>query len=299
MGKGENNMNSRTVGATNIDLKILKKGKVRDVYDLDDNLLVIATDRISAFDQVLETLIPLKGICLTKISEFWFHRIKEPHHLISTQMKDFPPEVWGNQELEGRTMLVKKAEAIPIECIVRGYLSGFAWREYQEKKSICGIKLPPGMEESEKLPQAIFTPSTKADEGHDIYISEKKMVEMVGKELTSILKDKSLEMYDHAHSYAKSRGILIADTKFEFGIIDDEVIVIDEVLTPDSSRFWSVESYQPGVSQPSLDKQYVRDYLTSIGWEGEGKSPILPLDVITNTSKKYIEACEKIVGSTP
>ena len=299
MGKGEDNMNSRTVGATNIDLKILKKGKVRDVYDLDDNLLVIATDRISAFDQVLETLIPLKGICLTKISEFWFHRIKEPHHLISTQMKDFPPEVWGNKDLEGRTMLVKKAEAIPIECIVRGYLSGFAWREYQEKKSICGIKLPPGMEESEKLPQAIFTPSTKADEGHDIYISEKKMVEMVGKELTSILKDKSLEMYDHAHSYAKSRGILIADTKFEFGIIDDEVIVIDEVLTPDSSRFWSVDHYQPGVSQPSLDKQYVRDYLTSIGWEGEGKSPILPLDVITNTSKKYIEACEKIVGSTP
>ncbi len=299
MSKSESGMKSMTVGTTNIDFKILKKGKVRDVYDLDDNLLVIATDRISAFDRVLDTLIPLKGIYLTKISEFWFHKIKEPHHLISTQMKDFPPEVRGHQELEGRTMLVKKAEAIPIECIVRGYLSGFAWREYQEKKSICGIKLPQGMKESEKLPQAIFTPSTKADEGHDIYISEKKMEEVIGKELTSILKEKSLKIYEHAHKYAKSRGILIADTKFEFGIIDDEVMVIDEVLTPDSSRFWSVDHYQPGVSQPSLDKQYVRDYLASIGWKGEGRSPILPPDVVTNTSKKYLEACEKIVGLTP
>jgi phosphoribosylaminoimidazole-succinocarboxamide synthase len=290
-------MNKVMVGGTNLNFKILRKGKVRDVYDLGDMLLLIATDRISAFDRVLDTLIPKKGFCLTKISEFWFNYIQESHHMISTQMTDFPVEIQGNDELIGRTMLVKKAEAIPIECIIRGYLSGFAWREYKDKKSVCGIKLPPGLKESEKLPEAIFTPSTKADKGHDIYITEKQMREKVGRHIANTLREKSLRIYDRAFAYAESRGILIADTKFEFGIIDNEVVIIDELLTPDSSRFWSADLYKPGFPQPSLDKQYVRDYLTSIGWKGEGKPPELPHEVVKYTSKKYQEACKKITGS--
>lgn len=289
-------MKNNTVGETNLGYRILRKGKVRDVYDLGDTLLMIATDRISAFDRVLDTLIPNKGACLTKISKFWFEFIKENHHMISTTMKDFPEEIQKNMELENRTMLVKKAKPIPIECIVRGYLSGSAWKEYKDKTSVCDISLPPGLKESEQLPEAIFTPSTKAETGHDINISEETMRKQVGNELSDILKEKSLRIYEKAFNYAKSRGIIIADTKFEFGIIHDEAVIIDELLTPDSSRFWSADLYEPGAPQPSLDKQYVRDYLKSIGWKGEGQPPELPQNVVDNTSKKYQEAYKKITG---
>ena len=284
---------------TNLPLKAFKKGKVRDVYETNDELLLIVTDRISAFDYVLREPIPDKGICLTQISKFWFDFFKDtiPSHMVSTDVDDFPEELQGHrQTLSGRSMLVKKAEVFPIECIVRGYISGSAWNSYQEDGTVCGIKLPEGMKESDKFDEPLFTPSTKAESGHDINISFEKMKEIIGNEDAEKLKEISLKMYNEGAEYARKKGIIIADTKFEFGKIGDQIIVVDEVLTPDSSRFWPADQYEPGKSQPSFDKQYVRDYLSSIGWDKNSTPPHLPDDVIEETTKKYKEAYERVTG---
>jgi len=285
------------VTKTDLPLKVFKKGKVRDVYEVDDKLLLIVTDRISAFDYVLHEPIPHKGIFLTQISKFWFDFFKNTveNQVISTEISGFPEEIKSYQDiLKGRTMLVKKAEAFPIECIVRGYISGSAWKSYQNDNSVCGIKLPIGMQESEKFDEPLFTPSTKAETGHDINISYDKMKQIIGKEDAEKIKEISLKIYNEGSDYARKKGIIIADTKFEFGKIGDTIILIDEVLTPDSSRFWPADQYEPGKSQPSFDKQYVRDYLTSTGWDKNSSPPHLPEEVVSETQKKYQDAYEKI-----
>lgn len=284
---------------TDLPLKAFKKGKVRDIYDIDDKLLLIVTDRISAFDFVLHESIPNKGICLTQISKFWFEHFKDkvPNHMISADVKDFPEELRRYKDsLKGRSMLVKKAKVFPIECIVRGYISGSAWKSYQKDRTVCGIKLPEGLKESDKFDQPLFTPSTKADDGHDINISFEKMKEIIGKEDAEKLKDISLKIYNEGSEYARKKGLIIADTKFEFGKIGNEIILVDEVLTPDSSRFWPADLYKPGKSQPSFDKQYVRDYLNTTGWDKNSSPPHLPDEVIKETQKKYQESYEKITG---
>jgi len=284
---------------TNLPLKAFKKGKVRDVYDLDDKLLLIVTDRISAFDFVLHEPIPNKGICLTQISKFWFDFFKDtiPSHIISSDVKDFPEEIRPYADiLKGRSMLVKKAKVFPIECIVRGYISGSAWKSYQKDRTVCGIKPPAGLKESDKFDEPLFTPSTKADSGHDINISFNEMKKLIGKKDAEKLREFSLKMYKKGSEFARKKGIIIADTKFEFGKIGDQVIVVDEVLTPDSSRFWPADLYEPGKSQPSFDKQYVRDYLSSTDWDKNSTPPHLPVEVITETQYKYQEAYEKITG---
>jgi len=272
---------------------VFKKGKVRNVFDLKDQLLIVATDRISAFDFVLPSLIPYKGKVLTQISKFWFDytALICPNHMISTEIADFPPEIQSRAEiLEKRSMLVKKTRVIPVECVVRGYLSGSGWQEYQKTGKVCGIKLAKGLEESSRLEEPIFTPSTKAETGHDQSITFKKMEKITGSELAHKLKKISLELYQKASLYAISKGIIIADTKFEFGLDENgELVLIDELFTPDSSRFWPLASYSPGKSQPSLDKQYVRDYLISTGWDRETPPPALPEEVIEQTSKRYLE----------
>ena len=293
--RGEKKMN--VVTKTDLPLKVFKKGKVRDVYEVDDKLLLIVTDRISAFDYVLHEPIPHKGIFLTQISKFWFDFFKNTveNQVISTEISGFPEEIKSYQDiLKGRTMLVKKAEAFPIECIVRGYISGSAWKSYQNDNSVCGIKLPIGMQESEKFDEPLFTPSTKAETGHDINISYDKMKQIIGKEDAEKIKEISLKIYNEGSDYARKKGIIIADTKFEFGKIGDTIILIDEVLTPDSSRFWPADQYEPGKSQPSFDKQYVRDYLTSTGWDKNSSPPHLPEEVVSETQKKYQDAYEKI-----
>ena len=284
---------------TNLPLKAFKKGKVRDVYETNDKLLLIVTDRISAFDYVLHEPIPNKGICLTQISKFWFDFFKDtvPSHMISADVDDFPEELKGHgDELLGRSMLVKKAEVFPVECIVRGYISGSAWKSYQKDGTVCGIKLLEGMKESEKFAEPLFTPSTKAESGHDINISFNEMKKLIGDKNAEKLKELSIKMYNEGADYARKNGIIIADTKFEFGKIGDQIIVVDEVLTPDSSRFWPADLYEPGKSQPSFDKQYVRDYLSSTGWDKNSTPPHLPDEVIEGTTKKYIEAYEKVTG---
>jgi len=284
---------------TDLPLKAFKKGKVRDVYETDDKLLLIVTDRISAFDFVLHESIPNKGICLTQISKFWFDYFKDtvPNHMISADVNDFPDELKTYKEsLEGRSMLVKKAKVFPIECIVRGYISGSAWKSYQKDGTVCGIKLPAGLKESDKFDEPLFTPSTKADTGHDINISFEKMKELVGKEVAEKLKNLSLKIYTEGAEYARKKGIIIADTKFEFGEIGNEIILVDEALTPDSSRFWPADLYEPGKSQPSFDKQYVRDYLSTTDWDKNSSPPHLPDEVVTETQNKYKEAYEKITG---
>ena len=291
--------NMSVVTDTNLPLKAFKKGKVRDVYEINDKLLLIVTDRISAFDYVLHEPIPDKGICLTQISKFWFDFFKDtiPSHMISADVDAFPDALQGHkQALSGRSMLVKKAEVFPIECIVRGYISGSAWKSYQKDGTVCGIKLPEGMKESEKFDEPLFTPSTKADSGHDINISFEKMKEMIGEEDAEKLKEISLKMYNEGAEYARKKGIIIADTKFEFGKIGDQIIVVDEVLTPDSSRFWPADQYKPDKSQPSFDKQYVRDYLSSTGWDKNSTPPHLPDDVVEETTNKYKEAYEMVTG---
>ena len=288
------------VTKTDLPLKAYKKGKVRDIYTTDNKLLLVVTDRISAFDYILHEPIPNKGICLTQISKYWFNYFKDtiPNHMISSDEKDFPEEVKNHLEiLKGRSMLVKKADVLPIECIVRGYLSGSAWKSYQKDSSICGIKLPPGMVESDKFNEPLFTPSTKADSGHDINISYYEMEKIIGKKNAKKLEELSLKIYKEGADYAKKKGIIIADTKFEFGKIGDNIILVDELLTPDSSRFWPADSYQPGKSQPSFDKQYVRDYLNSKGWDKNSNPPNLSNEVIIETQKKYQEAYEKITGN--
>ena len=281
----------------NIPLKLVNKGKVRNIYDLGNELLIITTDRISAFDYVLPNPIPSKGICLTQLSKFWFAYTKDivENHLISTDLKDFPDEIQEFGEyINYRTMKVEKAKVIPIECIVRGYLSGSAWKSYSKDNTVCGIKLKSGLLESDKFNSPLFTPSTKADTGHDINISYQKMEEIVGKNISKQLKDISLELYETASDYARNRGIIIADTKFEFGLLNDNIILIDEALTPDSSRFWPLDSYEPGKSQPSFDKQFVRDYLNSTNWDKNSNPPELPAEIIKETQKKYKEAYERI-----
>jgi len=284
---------------TDLPLKAFKKGKVRDIYVADDKLLLIVTDRISAFDIVLHEAIPNKGICLTQISKFWFEHFKDTvqSHMISADVNDFPNELRQYEDsLKGRSMLVKKAKVFPIECIVRGYISGSAWKSYKKDGTVCGIKLPEGLKESDKFDEPLFTPSTKAESGHDINISFEKMKELIGDEDAERLKELSLKIYNEGAEYARKKGIIIADTKFEFGKIDNEIILVDEVLTPDSSRFWPADQYTPGKSQPSFDKQYVRDYLGTTDWNKDSSPPHLPDEVVKETQKKYQEAYEKITG---
>jgi phosphoribosylaminoimidazole-succinocarboxamide synthase len=284
---------------TNLPLKAFKKGKVRDVYEINDSLLLIVTDRISAFDYVLHEPIPKKGICLTQISKFWFDYFKDavPSHLISAEVDKFPDALKNHENtLNGRSMLVKRANVLPIECIVRGYISGSAWKSYQKDGTVCGIKLPEGLKESDKFDEPLFTPSTKADSGHDINISYEKMKELVGEEDAEKMKELSLKIYREGAKYALEKGIIIADTKFEFGKINEKIILVDEILTPDSSRFWPADLYEPGKSQPSFDKQFVRDYLGETGWDKNSDPPHLPDDVVLETQRKYQEAYEKIIG---
>jgi len=281
------------------DLKLYKRGKVRDVYDLGDKLLIISTDRISCFDVILPSGIPCKGKVLTELSSFWFDFIKSiiPHHLITAEINKYPKDVNKYKtQLQGRSMLVKKTKPFPVECVVRGYLSGSGWLEYKKTQSICGIKLPPGLLESDKLPDILFTPSTKADVGHDMNVDQKYIEKIVGGDCADRLKKISIDIYKKASEYALSRGIIIADTKFEFGTFGNEIILIDEALTPDSSRFWPKDQYQPGRPQPSFDKQFVRDYLLSIDWDKNPPAPILPREIIEKTSQKYLEAYKRITG---
>jgi len=293
------NMLREVVVETNLPFGERRKGKVRDIYDLGDKLLIVATDRISAFDYVLPTPIPNKGVYLTQLSLFWFKKMETivKNHVLTANINEFPEELQQYREvLEHRSMLVKKAEVFPIECIVRGYLSGSGWRSYKETGEICGIKLPPGLKESEQLDEPLFTPSTKAEKGHDENISFKKMQKIIGKEDAEQLKELSIKMYEKARDYAKNKGIIIADTKFEFGKTGGEIIVVDELLTPDSSRFWPLDKYEVGKPQPSFDKQYVRDYLLSTGWDRNSQPPSLPEQIVKETEKKYGEAYEKLTG---
>jgi phosphoribosylaminoimidazole-succinocarboxamide synthase len=274
------------------ELDLYKKGKVRDIYQLEDKLLVVASDRISAFDYVLPSLIPNKGKILTQLSRFWFDftSLVCPNHLMATEVDDFPAFLHKYREiLEKRTMLVRKSEVIPVECIVRGYLAGSGWKEYKATGKISGIKLPKGLKESDRLEEMIFTPSTKAEEGHDINITFKEMQKSVGAGLARKIKKMSLELYQKASLHALSKGIIIADTKFEFGLIDGQLYLVDEIFTPDSSRFWPQKLYSPGKSQPSLDKQFVRDYLESTEWDKKSPPPSLPPSIIGETSKRYME----------
>lgn len=288
---------------TNLEaLNLIKRGKVRDIYDLGDYLLMVATDRISAFDVVMPNPIPEKGKILTQISLFWFEIMKSvlSNHVISANVDDYPEICRPYSDiLSGRSMLVKKAEPLPIECIVRGYISGSGWNEYQVSGSVCGIKLPEGLKESDKLPEPVFTPSTKAESGfHDVNIDFEKTIEKIGKPLAEKVRKLSLEIYNKGAKLAYQKGIIIADTKFEFGLLDDDLVLIDEVLTPDSSRFWPQDSYTPGGAQQSFDKQYLRDYLLSINWNKKPPAPSLPQNVIDNTRKKYLEAFQKLTSAT-
>ena len=278
----------------------VRRGKVRDIYDLGERLLLVSTDRISAFDWILPTGIPDKGRVLTQISNFWFDYLKVPNHLISDDVDDFDlPEGVDLSQLAGRSVLVRKTDVVPIECVVRGYLSGSGWKEYCKSGTVCGLSLREGLQESDRLPEPIFTPATKAEQGeHDENISFERMVDLVGIERSEELRQRSFDIYRRGVEYASERNIIIADTKFEFGVVDDEVILIDEVLTPDSSRFWPTDRYTPGGGQPSYDKQFVRDWLTDSGWDKNSDPPELPEPVVAKTREKYIEAFERLTGKT-
>jgi len=285
------------------ELNLMKRGKVRDIYDLGDKLLMVATDRISAFDVIMPDPVPDKGKILTQISLFWF-KIMEPivpNHIISSNVDEYPAACKPYADvLDGRSMLVQKAEPLPIECVVRGYISGSGWQDYQTSGSICGVKLPPGLQESAKLSHPIFTPSTKAELGHhDVNIDFEQVVDKIGKTLAEQVKAFSLAIYDKAVRLAAEKGIIIADTKFEFGLVQDNIVLIDEVLTPDSSRFWPQATYRPGGPQKSFDKQYVRDYLISINYDKKPPGPPLPENVIMNTRNKYLEALTQLTGDNP
>ncbi len=280
-------------------VKFFKRGKVRDMYDLGEQLLIVSTDRISCFDVVIPTMIPRKGAVLTQLSLFWFELTKDiiPNHLITADFNEYPPELAKYKDsLLERSMMVKKAKLIPVECVVRGYLSGSGWKEYKKTQSICGIKLPPGLEQSSKLPEIIFTPSTKADSGHDENVSQEYIAGQIGQELTNKLKDISIAIYNKVSKFAEEKGIIIADTKFEFGIYGDQVILIDEIVTPDSSRFWPKEQYAPGKSQPSFDKQFVRDYLETLDWDKTPPAPELPPEIVSKTTQKYLQAFKMLTG---
>jgi phosphoribosylaminoimidazole-succinocarboxamide synthase len=279
--------------------KLVSRGKVRDIYATDEALILVATDRISAFDSVLSPGIAGRGEILTRLSTFWFRRFADrvPNHLLATELADFPEPFNDHPELAGRSVLAQRLEPVPVECVARGYLAGSGWKEYQVDGTVCGIKLPEGLTESAKLPEPIFTPATKATDGHDENISFERMVEIVGEETASRLRDLTLELYTAAADYARDRGILIADTKFEFGFDGDGNIVwMDEALTPDSSRFWPADDYQPGRSQASFDKQYVRDWLEASGWDKEPPAPTLPPEVVEGTLSRYLEAYRLLTG---
>ncbi len=289
-----------TLIESTLDLPLLARGKVRDIYDLGDNLLIVATDRISAFDVVLPTGIPDKGLVLTQLSAFWFELTGDivPNHFI--QVVDAPrvPGIDAElpREVIGRAMLVRKAERIDVECVARGYLSGSGWKGYQRDGEVCGLKLQPGLKESQELFEPIFTPTTKAHEGHDLPITYEQAVELAGERAANAVRLRSLALYRYGRDYARERGIIIADTKFEFGWLDDEVILIDECLTPDSSRFWPADEYKPGDPQPSFDKQFVRDYLEEVRWNKEPPAPELPREIVERTAEKYREAFRLLTG---
>jgi phosphoribosylaminoimidazole-succinocarboxamide synthase len=294
-------MSSAVVSTTDFkNLKLKGRGKVRDIYDLGDRLLIVATDRMSAFDVVMPNPIPDKGRILTQLSKFWFDLTKEivPNHVISTEVKDYPKDCEPYQEmLRGRSMLVMKTEVVPIECVVRGYLSGSGWEEYKKTGEICGIRLPKGLVESTKLEEPVFTPATKAEMGlHDENIPFERVEKIIGNDLAQKVKLLSMAVYKKARDFAEQRGILIADTKMEFGMKDGKLILIDELLTPDSSRFWPRDEYQAGGPQKSFDKQFLRDYLLSIHWDKSPPAPPLPEEIIQNTREKYLEAYERLVG---
>jgi phosphoribosylaminoimidazole-succinocarboxamide synthase len=281
------------------DLKLVRRGKVRDVYEYEDKLLMIATDRISAFDVVLPTAIPLKGAVLTQLSRFWFHMMADvtPNHMLGADVDEFPePLQRYRDQLRLRSMLLRRAEMFPVECVVRGYLAGSGWKEYQESGQVCGIPLRPGLRDCDRLESPIFTPATKAETGHDVNISFEEMTRIVGREFAGRLRDLSLEIYAKAAEYAAGRGIIIADVKFEFGLCDGELTLCDELLTPDSSRFWPRAAYRPGRPQPSFDKQYVRDYLEHIKFNKQPPGPELPTTVVKATTGKYLEAYRVLTG---
>jgi phosphoribosylaminoimidazole-succinocarboxamide synthase len=290
---------SEAILQTNLPFPV-RRGKVRDVYDVGDALLIVASDRISAFDVVMPNGIPGKGKILTAISNFWFHRFERQleNHLIATDVEKLPSKLRDfDEQLRGRSMLVKKTRVVPIECVARGYLAGSGWKEYQKSQTVCGIKLPAGLKLSDKLPAAIFTPATKEESGHDINITYEQMIERVGAGLADELRERTLRIYTQAAEYAASRGVIIADTKFEFGQLPDgRTILIDELLTPDSSRFWPADEYQPGKEQPSFDKQYVRNWLETQAWDKAPPAPRLPDDVVQGTKRRYLEAYEKLTG---
>jgi phosphoribosylaminoimidazole-succinocarboxamide synthase len=285
--------------ATALPLPLWRRGKVRGVYDLGDRLLIVATDRISAFDVVLPTGIPDKGRVLTQLSLYWFGLLRDvvANHVVAGRLEEFPAALRAHaQELEGRSMIVAKAEALPVECVVRGYITGSGWKDYRASGAVCGVPLPAGLRESERLEPPIFTPSTKAEVGHDQNISFEEVARLVGAERAAALRELSLSLYARARAHAEARGILLADTKFEFGLSEGRLLWIDEALTPDSSRFWPREGYAPGRPQPSFDKQYVRDYLESLGWDKRPPAPPLPDAVVERTSEKYREAFSLITG---
>jgi len=291
----------RTIGDVELaGIPLFKKGKVRNVFEIDDKLLIVATDRISAFDWVLPSLIPFKGKVLTQLSKFWFDFVALacPSHLIATEMGEFPAALRPFKDiLDKRAMLVRKTRVIPVECVVRGYLSGSGWKEYKAAGKISGIKIPRGLRESDRLEEPIFTPSTKAEQSHDENISFKAVQKAVGNELAAKIRKVSLELYQKASLFALSKGIIIADTKFEFGLSGDDLLLVDEIFTPDSSRFWPKETYQPGKSQPSLDKQFVRDYLETTGWDKNSPPPVLPEKIVAKTSQKYLEIYRLLTGN--
>lgn len=292
-------MSLQAVTETQIPGVPVRHGKVRDVYDFGDQLLLVATDRISAFDWILPTGIPDKGRVLTQISKFWFELLGVENHLISMDPQELPlPAGTDIKSLQGRSMVVKKSVVVPIECVARGYLAGSGWKEYQQNQSVCGIKLPQGLVNGSRLPSPIFTPATKAEEGHDENISFEVMCEAVENEIAVELQQRTLSIYQRAADYALTKGIIIADTKFEFGQIGEELILIDEVLTPDSSRFWPVDEYRPGLNQPSFDKQFVREWLESTTWDKNSPPPELPEEIVEQTRAKYIDAYERLTEKT-
>jgi phosphoribosylaminoimidazole-succinocarboxamide synthase len=288
---------NQAVVKTTIPGVAVRRGKVRDMYDLGDRLLMVSTDRISAFDWVLPTGIPDKGRVLTQLSRFWFERLKTPHHVIATEVNPsvVPPDT-DLAQLAGRSMVVRKSRVVPIECVVRGYLDGSGWKEYQASGTVCGIALPAGLKQCAQLAEPIFTPATKEETGHDINISFERMTELTGTVAAEELRRRSVELYQQGAAYARERGILIADTKFEWGWCEGELILIDEALTPDSSRFWPADGYEPGRGQPSFDKQFVRDWLVAAQWDKNSPPPALPADVVARTREKYIEAFERLTG---